>query len=150
MMRNDQWSRFTDLVDKADCRASLIRLCMLFVRVILNNHSDYAPGSGYFSLLLSFTSHKIFFYSLFFHTGNKVPLCVHDAHSFICAQHGAECPRQGELCLLWSSQTGEEKPMLVGAKQGAEREQYIEHLKQFAELLEAEKEKEIDNLTQEK
>ena len=41
MMRKDQWSRFVTLVDKADCKASLLRLCMWFLPIPTTFASDY-------------------------------------------------------------------------------------------------------------
>jgi len=97
-----QWKRFEDLIDKADCRAAVLRLCA------------------------------------------SVPLTLHDHAGFICATHGKDCEKQGSVAQLWSKSTGEVVvPYLVGAKQGEERAVFIDNLKQFAELMEADKKAEL-------
>ncbi len=74
----------------------------------------------------------------------NVPLTVHDRETFVCATHGKDCERAGAISLLWNKATDEKTvPILEGAKQGADREQFIANLKQFAELMEAEKAAEL-------
>jgi len=73
---------------------------------------------------------------------NAVPLTVHDSQSLVCPQHGEDCPQKGAAAVVWTPSRGEYVPILEGAKVGEEREKYVEHLRQFAELLEAEKKEE--------
>jgi len=75
---------------------------------------------------------------------SSVPLTVHDHVGFECPTHGKECTQNGSVALLWDMASGAvTEPILVGAKQGAEREQFIANLKAFAELMEAEKKAEL-------
>ena len=47
------------------------------------------------------------------------------------------CPTFGQVLQLWSCKDKSVmEPKLKGAKEGAEREEYIAHLKEFAALLE--------------
>lgn len=99
-MRTTQWKRFEEMVEKADCRAAMLRLC------------------------------------------NNVPINVREA-SFVCSVHGDTCDKAGAISALWSSAKGDVSPVLEGAKVGEDRDKYVAHLREYAELLKADKESEI-------
>lgn len=69
----------------------------------------------------------------------SIPLTVHEP-VFVCPEHGDACDKKGAIAAVWIASSGAESvPILVGAKQGKDRDDYVAHLKSIAELLEAEK-----------
>lgn len=102
-LQDTKWKEFEQLVEKADCRAAVLRLC------------------------------------------RAVPLYVKDRITLPCPDHkeADSCTTFEEVSIAWAMSTNTKfAPILKGAKQGKERDDYIQHLKQFAELMEQEKEAE--------
>jgi hypothetical protein len=79
----------------------------------------------------------------------NVPIFVHEKSVFCCKKHpDGNCPNNGQIELLWKYDNDEViQPVLIGAKLGKDREEYIAELEQYALAFEADKEEELGELT---